>query len=51
MMTRESIYAEYHKTRRQIARLYNTYTPIREIEQLSADLEIALQNDLERLEQ
>ena len=48
-MTNEELEFKVKKLRKQIARLYNGPTPIREIEKLYRDLEIARQNELKKI--
>lgn len=50
MNTREEILQETARLRKRICRLYHGYTPVREIERLLKDLEIATQNEFRRLQ-
>jgi hypothetical protein len=50
-MNKEKQIRDVHaKNRRMINRLWNTYTPVKEILELTRLNDIALQNDLKKLE-
>lgn len=46
--TKEQIKAEYEKAKKDIAKLWNTYTPAKQIQKLSHDVEIAYANELKK---
>jgi hypothetical protein len=49
-MTKDELTKMYHKNRKDIAKLYNGYTPVKEIKELNRINEIAYQNELKKLE-
>ena len=48
-MTIEELDKKYKQLHKQISRLYSSYTPVREIEELYRLLEIARQNELKKI--
>lgn len=49
MMTNDQLYKLYNKNKKQINKLYNGYTPVKEIKRLHHMNDVALENELKKL--
>ena len=49
-MTKKELEKQYKKNRTDIAKLYSTHTPLKTIEELDRQNEIAYRNELEKIE-
>ncbi len=49
MKTKDDLLKEYKDTHKQISKLYSGHTPVREIQELYRLLEIAYQNELNKI--
>lgn len=49
-MTKQELKKQYKKNRTNIAKLYNTHTPLKTIAELTRQNEIAYRNELEKIE-